>query len=67
MPTAEADDRTDEPDTDPGDAAAEHDDREVARADVDVAEHPVALAVVEDRLGQAGDAAERRTTRGRCR
>ena len=39
--------------------------QEVARADVDVLEHPVALAVVEDRPGEPGDAREDDRPEGR--
>ncbi len=45
-------------DADPGDPAAEQHDEEVARADVDVLQHPVALAIVEDRPGETGDPGE---------
>ena len=48
--------RAHRPDRDPRRPPAEQDDHEVARADVDVLQHPVALAVVEDRPGQTGDA-----------
>ena len=52
---SQRDQRAHRPDRDPGDAAAEEDDEEVARADVDVLQHPVALAVLEDAPGEPGD------------
>ena len=63
----ERDERAHAAHADAGHAAAEQHDQEVARADVDVLEHPVALAVVEDRPGEAGDARHARTTTARCR
>ena len=57
-PNGDRDDRAHRPDADARDAAAQQDDQEVARADVDVLEHPVALAIVEDRPGEPGDAGQ---------
>ena len=54
----DGDDRAHRPDGDPGHAAAEQVEQEVGRADVGVLEHPVALAVVEDGPGEAGDPGE---------
>ncbi len=54
----ERDRRAHRPDPDPGHPAAEDHREEVARADVQVLEHPVALAVVEDHPGEAADAGQ---------
>ena len=54
-PTIRRDHRAHAADGDAGHAAAEQHDEEVARADVDVLQHPVALAIVEDRPGEPGD------------
>jgi hypothetical protein len=56
-PGQEGHGRPDEADPDPGDPSSEQDDPEIAWAHVDVAEHPVALPIVEDRPGQPGDPA----------
>ena len=58
MPTAIVMSAAHRPDRQPRHAPAEQHDQEVARADVDVLEHPVALAVVEHRPGQPGDAGQ---------
>ena len=66
-PTASVMSAPDRPDREPRDAAAEQHDQEVARADVDVLEHPVALAIVEHGPGEAGDAGQHERPERACR
>jgi hypothetical protein len=53
-PDPDGDERTGDADTEPGHAPAEQHDHELARADVDVLEHPIPLAILPTPLQALG-------------